>query len=64
MSYSALSDSFEYLCYGSAAIRNIFYSHSAGMDFSRQNLSTKVDPRTVRVMPAFVLTDLKGVTFK
>ena len=24
MSYSALSDSFEYLCYGSTAIRNIF----------------------------------------
>ena len=24
MSYSGLSDSFEYICYGSTAIRNIF----------------------------------------
>ena len=24
--------------------------YSAGIDFSRQNLTTKVDPRTVRVM--------------
>ena len=32
MSLLALSDSFEYLCYGSTAIRNIFYSYSAAID--------------------------------
>ena len=26
-----------------------FYSYSAGIDFSRQILTTKVDPRTARV---------------
>ena len=26
-----------------------FYSYSAGIDFSRQNLTSKVDPRAVRV---------------
>ena len=36
----ALSDSFEYLCYGSTAIKNIFYSYSAGIDFCRQNLTS------------------------
>ena len=45
MSSLDLSNSFEYLCYGSMAIK-IMYSYSAGIDFSRQ---TKVDPRTVRV---------------
>ena len=28
-----------------------FQSYSAGIDFSRQNLTTKVDPRAVRVNP-------------
>ena len=37
MSSLAFSDSFEYLCYGSTAIR-------------RQILTTKVDPRAVRVI--------------
>ena len=49
MSYSALSDSFEYLCYGSTAIRNISTLYSAGVDFRRQHLTTKVYPRAVRV---------------
>ena len=39
MSYSALSASFEYLCYGSTAII-FFYSISAGVDFRRQNLTS------------------------
>ena len=57
MSSLALSDSFEYLCYGSTAIRIFFYSYSAKIDFSRQNLTStdvkfclsEVDPRTIRV---------------
>ena len=57
MASSSLSDLFEYLCYGSTIIRNIFYSYSAGINFSRQNLTstnvmiltTKVDPHAVRV---------------
>ena len=31
--------SLKYLCYGSTAIMNI-YSYSAGIDFSRQNLTS------------------------
>ena len=45
MSWVALSDSFEYLCY------KYFYSYSAMIDFSGQNLTsltTEVDPRAVR----------------
>ena len=42
------------------AIKNIFYSYSAGIEFRRENLDvyrrqilmTKVDPRTVRVKEA------------
>ena len=37
MSSLALSDSFEYLCYGSTAIINRFTFYSVGIDFSRQN---------------------------
>ena len=48
MSSLVLSDSFEYLCDGSTAII-IFYSYSAGIDFRRQILTTKVDPRAIRV---------------
>ena len=53
MSYSGLSDLFEYLCYGSTAIRNNFYLYSTGIDFSRQNLtSTDVTfCRTFKVRP-------------
>ena len=53
MSYSGLSDLFEYLCYGSTAIRNTFHSYSTGIDFSRQNLtSTDVTfCRTFKVRP-------------
>ena len=40
MSLLAVSDSFEYLCYGSTTITNIFYSYSVGIDFSRQNLTS------------------------
>ena len=54
MSQFALSDSFEYLCYGSTAIGNISnltVGGGGGIDFShrRQMLMTKVDPRAVRV---------------
>ena len=49
MSYSALSDSFEYGHY------KYVYSYSAGSTesdvYRRQILSTKVDPRAVRVNP-------------
>ena len=42
MSQSALSDSFEYLCYGSTAIRNILILFFiAGSVFIRQNLTYK-----------------------
>ena len=51
MSYLDVSDSFEYLCYGSTAIINSFTLYSAGIDFSRQILTTKVYPRAVRVNP-------------
>ena len=34
MSQLALSDYFEYLCYGSTALER-FYSYSAGIDFGR-----------------------------
>ena len=58
MSYSALSDSFEYLCYGSTAIRNIFSLSVRGSTLEsevcrRQILTTKVDPRAVSVMPLY-----------
>ena len=53
MSYLALSASFEYLCYGSTAILNIFTITVRGsaLDFRIWRLQTtsKVDPRTVRV---------------
>ena len=45
MSDSGLSDSFEYLFYGSTANRNIF-TLTAG---NRQILTFKVDPRAVRI---------------
>ena len=48
MSSLALSDSFEYLCYGSTAITNIFT-----FDFSRQDLtSTDVRSRQLKSIPA------------
>ena len=37
-----------YLCYGSAAIINIFIV-SVGIDIRRQNLTSTVDPRAVRI---------------
>ena len=53
MSYSALSDSFKYLWYGSTAIRSMFTLTVQGSTESdvcrRQILMTKVDPCTVRV---------------
>ena len=55
---AVLSDSFEYLCYGSPTIRDSFIL-SVGIDFSRQILTStdvrrqiltsKVDTHTVRV---------------
>ena len=53
MSLLAFSNSFEYLCYGSTAITNIFYSYSVGIDFSRQNLTSTVDPGAVKVNVTF-----------
>ena len=45
----SFSYSFEYLCYGSTAIRFFFpCSYSAGIDFSRQNL-TSTDVRFWRL---------------
>ena len=56
MSSLALSDSFEYLWYKSTAIRNIFtltvrdrLQPSESDVNRRQILTTKVDPRAVRV---------------
>ena len=56
MSYSGLSDSFEYLCYGSTAIRNIFTATVGGGGstsefdvYRRQILTSKVDPRIIKV---------------
>ena len=53
MSYLALSDSFEYLCYASTVIINIFYFYCVGIwesdVYRRQILTTKVYPRAVRV---------------
>ena len=40
MSLLGLSDSFEYLWYGSTAILNILYFYSVGIDFGRQNLTS------------------------
>ena len=39
MTLLALSGSFEYMCYGSAAILNV-YSFNAWIDFRRQNLTS------------------------
>ena len=56
--FQLFSDSFEYLCYGSTAIRNMFNPYSAGIDFSRQNLTfTDVRSRRLKSIPA-----LKGLT--
>ena len=42
-----LSDLFEYLCYGAAAIINIYYSHSAGINFSPSTTSNHLHPLQV-----------------
>ena len=54
MSQLALPDSFEYLCYGSTAIRNILLfqygdrlKSSQSDVYGRQILTTKVDPHAV-----------------
>ena len=59
MSLFALSDSFEYLCYGSTATINIFtltvrdrLQASESDVYRRQILTTKVGPLTVRVRAA------------
>ena len=60
MSSSVLSDSFEYLCYGSTAIINIvtlsvrdrLYTSESDV-YRWQALMTKVDPRTVRAKLTF-----------
>ena len=54
MSSLAFYDSFDYLCYGHTVIRNIFTLTVRGSTlvvriYRRQNLSTNVDPRTVKV---------------
>ena len=40
MSYLDLSDSFEYLCYGSTAIINVLIFSVFGIVFIRQNLTS------------------------
>ena len=60
MSYSVLSDSFEYLCYGSTAIINIvslsvhdrLYTSESDV-YRCQVLTYKDDPRTVRAKLTF-----------
>ena len=47
----ALSDKFEYLCYGSTAIRNISNLTCLQCGERRQILTSKVDPRAIRVNP-------------
>ena len=49
--HKCLSDSFEYICYHPWVYGHYkyFHSSSAGIDFSRQILTTKVDPCAVRV---------------
>ena len=56
MSQLALSDSFEYLCHESTTIRKIFTLTVRGstLDYRRQILTTKVDPRAVRVKLAIL----------
>ena len=51
MSQLALSASFEYLCYGTTAIIHIFTLTVRGLtlNFRRQILTSKVDPRAIRV---------------
>ena len=48
MSELALSNSFEYLLLWVYGHWKYFNSHSAAIDFRRQILMTKVDPRSVR----------------
>ena len=62
MSSSALADSFEYICYGSTANRpiNIFTVTARGLTsesdvYRRQILTSKVDPRAVRVKPLLTI---------
>ena len=57
MSYSALSDLFEYLCYGSTAIRNIFTLTARGSTSLRLQKSESVDPRAVNVNPYAAVTE-------
>ena len=55
MYYSALSASFEYLCYGSMAIiMHLFISVSTGTVFRRQNLTSKDGPRTESVNSVYI----------
>ena len=52
MSKLALTDSFEYLCYGSTTIRNMFTLTVRGST-RRQILTAKVYPQTVGVIAIF-----------
>ena len=54
LSSLALSDSFEYLCYGSTAIINIVTLTESDV-CRRQIMTTKFNPRTVRVNRGQVL---------
>ena len=49
MYYLALCDSFEYLCYGSTAIINIFTLPVRGSTLRRQILMSKVNARAVGI---------------
>ena len=56
MSLLALSDSFEYLCYGSTKIKNIFTLTVRG---STLVVTTKVDPR--KLFPLHLNTYVMGL---
>ena len=55
MSELALSDSFEYLCYGYTTIISIFTLTAESDVYGRQILTTKVDPRAVRVQGLYLI---------
>ena len=68
MSYSALSASFEYLCYGATAIVHIFTLTVRGSTlvvriWRLQILTTKVDPRAVRVQLHYCVFPISKLHF-
>ena len=53
--------SFKYICYGSTAIFNSF---SARINFSRQILTSKVDPRAERDKGAVTIFSIQLIVFQ